>query len=140
MDYANLKRRIEESTELYKEATSQSIGTDEYHKINPFAGDRIVASDGAIEICDDHSSFWFMDIVCSYLGTISKYLKDTGDNFLTVGICKSKVTSGCLFYIHNGEDKVIRTQNIEYTDMETNIRMYLQHDGTRWVIFATSEY
>lgn len=112
----------------------QSSGTEGYHRVSPFFRN-FVATDGVAEMCQKLKCFWVMDVVASYLPRLKG--KDT---FFTIKITRDQEGKGCKFTADNGSGKIYVTQDIPYTDLTHDLKLFLAFDGEMWVIMLPSEY
>lgn len=110
----------------------QSSGTESYHRVSAFFKN-FVATDGVAEMCHKLQCFWVMDIVSSYLPTLKGK-----DDFFTIKITRKD--KGCTFTADNGNGKIYVTQDIPYTDLTYDLKLFLSYDGELWVIMLPSEY
>ena len=122
------KKLLENKVEYFR---SGSYGTEKYYK--HFGG--LLYTDGVKEMCEKLGAYWFIDIVASY---IPKYREKD-----TFGVARFHVDledSSGVFFIDNGNNKVYRTQEVEYTDLEINLKVYIQDNGKYWVACMPEEY
>lgn len=135
---------INVSKRTYPEYKSQSTCTDKYHRFNPFTKN-LVATDGVMQMAEDMGAHWFLDIIASYAHTIQKrYQADDSQTFFVCRLNRMENDSA-LFTIDDGNDVILLSQQIEYTDAQENIRTYLQLgsiDGVTpcWVLMMPTEY
>ena len=94
--------------------------SDNYYKYN-FG---LIITDGVKALAEQFECFWFLDIIASYQGQLKneefqvwKLTKHDGD----------KATVTC----DDGNDRIIKTQKIPYTDFSAN-------EATVWVEFGTA--
>jgi hypothetical protein len=135
---------IKLSSEIFPEYKSGSYGTDDYHRISPFARD-LVATDGTILMAEELQAFWLLDIVASYMPKVKKlHQADEEQSFFVARLSKLE-DDKALFTLDDGNDQVKIKQEIPYTDCTHNVRMYLQWgslDGVNpmWILMMPSEY
>ena len=128
IETSNLKHRVYES---------ESYGTESYHLFNSFVGKRILATDGVMQLFADRSCYWIGDIVASYYPQIVA----NNEDFMTVNIVKSLEGDSCTFVITDGNETILIEQFIEYTDIDINVKMFLQLSEERsYVLMMPSEY
>jgi hypothetical protein len=111
----------------------QSSGTESYHRVSALFR-TFVATDGVAEMCQKLKCFWVMDVVASYLPRLRNR-----DSFFTVKVTRDE-KGGCQFTIDNGSGKIYVTQDIPYTDLTYDLKLFLSYDGELWVIMLPSEY
>ncbi|MBF0105779.1 MAG: hypothetical protein HQM16_10690 [Deltaproteobacteria bacterium] len=114
-----------------KTELNQFTGTEEYHRMNG-----LLLTDGARYLAERAGAFWLMDVIWSYVAT-SKKIREEG--FLS---CKLSVKDNkARFVIDDGNDNVLATQEIEYTDFPLDeIGLFAQRYGKDYVVMLTSEY
>jgi hypothetical protein len=134
------RQDIELSNEIFKEYRSSSYGTDNYTKISPFAPN-LLATDGVIHMAEELQCYWLLDIVASYMTAIQRLSNKTENYFFVIRLSKLEGNKA-LFTIDEGNDDEIFNiiQEIPYTDLKMNVRMYLQTDGKYWTLMQPSEY
>lgn len=146
---------MERSNELYKEAAkaqklyglygSQSTGTENYYRVPSFTQPRanLVITDGVKEFFETHQAFWIGDLVASYMPRYIGELKD--ETFLVIDIFRRDDSKACALFTDGNYGELFH-QDIDYTDLKTNVRFYLQPDndvsesGVNYVMMCTSEY
>jgi len=107
-------------------------GTEEYHRVTIIK--KFLITDGALHMAEKLKCFWFMDMIASYLSELEKMGKDFSCIYFI------KKDSGGIFTITGGNDKVLIEQEIEYTDITQNLRVFNIFDGSYWVALLPSEY
>jgi len=112
---------------------SMAIGTEEYTRFYGFLKN-FVATDGVRDLCTEHKCIWINDVVGSYIST-----KKLTDSFYSIIFIVNE-DSSCDFIAHDGNYNIIVHQNIEYTDLKQNLKLFLCFDETRWVLMLPSEY
>lgn len=114
----------------------QASGTEEYHRVSAIFKN-FLATDGVAEMCKKLKCYWVMDVVASYLPEIKGK-----DDFFTVKVTRKE--KGATFTIDNGSGKIYVTQDIPYTDLSYDLKMFLsieyRDDGIFWFILLPSEY
>jgi hypothetical protein len=103
-------------------------GTEQYHSMGPLFRN-IVVTDGVKYVMDNGYS-WF---VTDALAIVINKLKD--QPFLVVSLKLGKGDSGKM-QIDDGNGKVLYTQKYEYTDAESEVKLYFTDN----VMMVTSEY
>jgi hypothetical protein len=88
-------------------------------------------------VCGENEAFWVIDTIASYFREINKT-----EGFVVARISKDVEGSGCLFTLDEGNDDggYLVKQEIEYTDIPGNLKLYIQTDGNRWFIMMPEEY
>ena len=111
-------------------ALRQFTGTTHYYRIDS----KTLLTDGAYYLATEAGAFWLMAVFASYLHELK--LNDWFTVLkLDVADTRAKVT------ISDGNDNVLATQEIEYTDFPLHhIALYACWDGEHWVLMLPSEY
>lgn len=113
-----------------KSELAQFTGTTRYYRINR----KTVLTDGTYHLAERAGAYWLMIMFASYLleleskecFTVLK-LDPAGDS--------AKVS------IEDGNDNILATQEIEYTDFPfPSMMLYGCWDGEHWVLMLPSEY
>ena len=92
--------------------------TQQYHKYS-FG---LTITDGALALAERFSCFWFLDIVASYQSHLSN------EEFQVWKL--TRVGSSAVITCTDGNDNVLETQKIPFTDFEPD-------EATVWVEFGT---
>jgi hypothetical protein len=108
-----------------------SSGTENYYRTTFLQN--FLVTDGIKIMFENLKCYWVGDIVASYFPTIRKL-----DNFFSVKVIVND--SKAIFTIDDGNGNVFVTQDIPYTDLKQNLKMFLQWDGERMVLMLPSEY
>lgn len=100
----------------------QFSGTDNYYKYNnPVMRDRFLYTDGVQYLASQHNCYWLLDVIFSHVAHIyhQRRIAEDRKEFLA---CKLNVTEKNVghFTITDGDDNVLATQTIEYTDFPAN--------------------
>ena len=109
-------------------------GTENYYRITP---DTII-TDGAKFVADKAGAYWLMTAIASYLPEFTK--KET---FIvaTLQVTRTTTSSHAILKLDDGNDNILATQFIEYTDFELDeIKLYACYTGDMWVIMLPREY
>ena len=109
-------------------------GTERYYRITPDT----VITDGAKFVADKGGAYWLMTAIASYLPEFTQ--KET---FIVANLTVSRSESSCtaLLKLDDGNDNILATQFIEYTDFELDeIKLYACYNGDMWVIMIPREY
>lgn len=92
-------------------------GTDHYYK-HPFG---FLYTDSIRHFCIENKAYWILDLVGSYLAS----MRDD-DLFILSFDVKN---SACTFYIKRSiDEKIIKTQEIEYTDLGYPIKIFYENN------------
>ncbi len=119
------KKNLELKAELAK-----FIGTTRYYKIDR----KTLLTDGACYLCECAGAYWLMSVFSSYLHELN-----LNDWFAVLQL--SVVGSSAHVIISDGNDNILATQEIEYTDFPIpSIRLFGCWDGEHWVLMLPSEY
>lgn len=115
------KREIEQSL-------PQFIGTEQYHKLSIFP---VVATDGVAYLAKECEAYWFTDLLAAaWMRWNAK-----GEEFLVVKMVKNGREA--VVTVDDGNENILETQKIEYTDFPLDeIKVYVT-DG---VMLLPSEY
>lgn len=117
---------------IYKYYTdSNAIGTQSYYKSSSFSNN-ILHTDGVQSMIDKLQCYWLLDVISSY--------RNLFKTFMTAKLHLNKTGSGAKFILDDGNDNIIKTQRIPYTDCKENIKLFIQYDGTNFIIMLPSEY
>lgn len=128
-------KRVRASNEHFKLYQSGSYGTENYYRW-PLGGPNFLITDGVKELIEKENCAWLADVVASYRPTFQKLKED----FVTCFLARNLDGPGALFLATDGNDKMLVSQEIEYTDIKVNVQLYLIFDGSNWVLLCTSEY
>jgi len=108
----------------------QFIGTTQYYGFHSGC----VLTDGTRFLAEHARCYWLMDVFASHLTHISK----------EHGLATLKLTragDGANVIIDNGDEQVLATEQIPYTDFPLQeIMLFACWSGGYWVIMLTSEY
>jgi len=119
----------EKETSFYEDL--KSCGTEHYYRTT-FMKDFVV-TDGVNIMFEKLQCYWVGDIVASYIPTIMKL-----DSFFSVKVIVND--SKAIFTIDDGNGNILVTQDIPYTDLKQNLKMFLQYDEQNFVLMLPSEY
>ncbi len=122
-----------EELEFYE--NPNCIGTMGYHRTTFLHA--FVSTDGVIEMFKTLSCFWIGDVVVSWLPDLKK--ASLGETFFAVKIIRDQA-KGARFTIDDGNGKVLISQNIEYSDLPQNVKLFLVYCDETWVLMLPSEY
>lgn len=119
--------------ELKKEAKfyqdPNAIGTEGYHRLG--FSKEIIGTDGVKIMCSRLGCYWLFDVIVSH----GKKLGETNSVYLF-----RNDKNGATFYITDGNEKVLVTQEIDYTDITEDVQLFVQFDGIFHVVMLPSEY
>lgn len=101
-------------------------GTEKYYRY--MFG--MLFTDGIKALCDKFECWWFLDIVCSY----QPYLKEEAFQVWSLGVNEDGTAT---VICTDGNDKVLKSQSIPYTDFKAKEATVWFADG---VILLPSEY
>ena len=121
-------------TAQWAQQLSQFSGTENYYRIMP----NVLMTDGAKFVADKGGVYWLMTTIASYLPEFTE--KET---FIVANLTVSRSESSCtaLLKLDDGNDNILATQFIEYTDFELDeIKLYACYNGDMWVIMIPREY
>ena len=129
---STIKQRIEASEKLHPYLRSGSTGSENYYRM-VIGG--ILYTEGVKEVLEKNEALWVLGIIGSYRREIGR-----SEGFCVARICKEG--EGCLFALDEGNDdgEYLVTQEIEYTDIRANLKLYVQTDGERWFLMMPEEY
>ena len=105
-------------TAQWAQQLSQFSGTENYYRIMP----NVLMTDGAKFIADNGEAYWLMTTIASYLPEFTE--KET---FIVANLTVSRSENSCtaLLKLDDGNDNILATQFIEYTDFELDeIKLY----------------
>jgi len=122
------KKKLEQEN-VYEDP--QAIGTEGYHQISFIKS--LVATDGVANMCTKLACFWVTDIIASYLPQLKGK-----DGFFTIKV--TRTDKGATFTADDGNGKIYITQEIDYTDLTYDLKMFLVDSGEYWVVMLPSEY
>lgn len=93
----------------------------------------INVTDGAIGFAEENSCYWFLDVVCSHQLNVRVRMEE----FQVWKLVKDATGSGCEVICEDGNDNVVITQKIPFTD-------FAEPTATVWlcnnVIMLPTEY
>lgn len=112
------------------ENLSQFTGTSQYYRISRTT----LLTDGAYFLAEHAGAFWLMLAFASYLNQLNP------DDWFAV-LKLHVIESSALLRLEDGNDNLIASQQIEYTDFPlSNIVLYACWDSENWVLMLPSEY
>ena len=108
----------------------QFTGTTQYYRIDS----KTLLTDGTHYLCEQAGAYWLITVFASYLHELEL------DEWFTV--LKLDVTgSSAKVTISDGNDNVLATQEIDYTDFPLpSLTLYGCWDSEHWVLMLPSEY
>ena len=114
---------MKKETEFYD---PRFYGTENYYRC---AGGAMVYTDSVKHLCNEKSCYWLLDVINSYYPRFRKY------DFLVITLSVTDNTA--LFEIRTDSGiKPVITQEIEFTDLEINVKLYYSND----VLMFPSDY
>lgn len=132
------KKLKDESDKKWGSYRSQSIGTEHYYR---WWVPSLVITDGVKVMVEELGCAWLIDMVASHLPIVVKDYKATEGGLYVIDLIKNVDDgNGAGFYLTDGDYRDIAYQEVEFTSIKTNVRMFLQTDTERWVLMCTSEY
>jgi hypothetical protein len=102
------------------------------YKVSHFG---VVATEGAKTLFEEKKCFWIVDNIASYIPE----LKKVNDSMFFVKIVLNG-DGGCDMYIDDGNYNIYIHQEIDYTDLDVNIQLYLSNEGQHFLVYLPSEY
>ena len=113
-----------------REYLAQFTGTANYYRIDR----KTLLTDGTYYLCEQARAYWLITVFASYLHELKL------EDWFTV--LKLDVTgSSAKVTISDGNDNVLATQEIEYTDFPLpSLILYGCWDSEHWVLMLPSEY
>lgn len=108
----------------------QAYGTIEYHRLTHVHG--LIGTDGVAELCKIKECFWVNDVIGS---TIQNFSDSFG-----VALFIVNEDNSCDFLIHDGNYNLFIHKHIPFTDLKSNIKLFLCKDSNGWVLMLPSEY
>jgi hypothetical protein len=106
-------------------------GTENYYKTTFLKN--FLVTDGIKFMFEKLACYWVGDVVASYFPNIVKL-----DWFFSVKVIVND--SKAFFTIDDGNENVLIKQDIPFTDLKHNLKMFLQWDGEKMVLMLPSEY
>lgn len=111
---------------------SQFTGTEQYYKWSVLFPN-FVLTDGAKYVAETCGAYWLMDAIASYKQRYDK------EGFAVAHLKKAK--KGWVLTIDDGNDNVLATQKIEFSDFPLDeIKLYAVQSGDLWVMMLPGEY
>ena len=107
-----------------------------YYRFNAFARNYI-ATAGVMNLAEEKQCYWFLDCIASYAKTES-VLK--GDYLRVVEIIKNNNDAGCVFKITDEISGELVIQEIPYTDLKENLKVWCIEEADRVIVLLPSEY
>lgn len=108
---------------------NQFSGSETFTKLYP----RLTITEGALYLAENAQCWWLMDMIYSHIPKLAK--EGFGVAKLTV------VESTAVFTIDDGNDHILATQKIDYTDFPLpEIKLYIADNGDAWTILLPQEY
>lgn len=113
------------------------IGTETYHRFSNLH--KHVLTDGALYLARRLGAFWLMDVIASH--QMNPRVKYESFQVWTI----RRIGSGCIITATDGNDNMISSQQVEYTDfLFGEYSLFAQYtdygDGPFLVIMLKSEY
>lgn len=99
-----------------------------------------IATSGIMNLVKDNDCYWVLDAIASY--TSSSEVKNA-DYFKVVKVTINKDRPGCVFTIEHevdGENIEIIRQDIEYTDLKDDLKLWAISEDNRTILLLPSEY
>jgi hypothetical protein len=129
---------MENVNQYYQDANA--IGSEHFYRLNqltPWA----IATDGAYLMFQKLRCFWLFDAVVSHISSIKKNFPDVfSDGFLVARLVRNEAGSGAVLTIEDGNDHVLKTQNIPFTDILQNVLLFVEYNGEGWTLLLPSEH
>lgn len=120
---------------------AQFTGTEEWYRYNPILFKNVLLTDETKYVAQEAGAYWLMDIIASVQPKLkgirtSKGI-DTTFQVWEMTVIDSKGYIKCT----DGNEKVLYTQEIPYTDFPLKeIKLYASDDGVNIIILLPSEY
>lgn len=115
-------------------------GSEQFYRLNlltPWA----IATEGALQMFQKLSCFWLFDAVVSHISSIKKNYPDIfSEGFLVGRLVKNLVGKGATLTIEDGNDQILSTQIIPFTDIEENVLLFVEYNGQGWTLLLPSEH
>ena len=108
---------------------------DTRYKFNGFAP-TYVATGTVMNLCEDLECYWVMDCIASYAAELVKLKAD----YLKVVDVTLNKEGGCVFQISDEINGVMIVQDIEFTDLTTDLKIWCVDEGDLTVVLLPSEY
>lgn len=111
-------------------------GTENYYRYKmPFTPFDFKYTDGVQYVADKYASYWLLDVVFSHVADL--YKKSERNRELLV--CRLAVgnNNAAVFQVSDGNENILATQEIEYTDFPAQLHTIWVQDG---VAMLPSEY
>jgi hypothetical protein len=129
---------MENQTQYYQDANAH--GSEHFYRLNlltPWA----IATDGAYLMFQKLRCFWLFDSIVSHISSIKKNFPDIfSEGFLVARLVRNEGGSGAALTIEDGNDLVLVTQNIPFTDIEENVLLFVEYNGDGWTVLLPSEH
>jgi len=123
-------------------------GTMQYYKSNMFTGDRLIHTDGVQHVAENgangNGAYWLLDLIASHYRSIAQWTVNCG-GFSTIILRKNKSGNGARVRVSDGNGNEKTLQMIPYTDFfdgfeDTELKFFVQNDGSRLIMMLSSEY
>ena len=98
----------------------------------------LVATEGIKTMFDKLKCYWIGDHVMSYLHDIKSKV-DVYGNFFVVRVIVSEDKSAS-FVVDDGNENLVISRRVDFTDLSQNVRFYLTFDSFRWTMLLPTEY
>ncbi len=106
-------------------------GTEHYYRMRA----NMLITDGVKFLAEQANCFWLLDLYWSHLTGI-----DFDQHPFTV-LKMAVLKSAAIVHIEDGNDKILATQFIDYTDFPlASMRLYGCWEDGQWIVMLTSEY
>lgn len=95
-----------------------------------------IATCGVMTLAEEKGAYWLLDVIASY--TISQEVKNA--DYLKIIKVILNGEGGCTFTIEDEISGVLVTQEIPYTDLDEDVKLWAITDEERTIVLLPSEY
>lgn len=131
--------------EDYEQVLSNNRGTEHHYKHTLCS--YLLYTDGIKDMAETLQCYWLVDMIASYIPDMFKFAnKMSSDRFVfpTVVAENNKATFKIISERYNGDEAkevALIKQRIPFTDLpDGEYKLYLEYNGSKWVLFLSSEY
>lgn len=125
-------KKLKREVQFYRDP--QACGTQDYYRTG-----MVLATDGALVMCEKLRCFWLLDMIGSYLPRLRT------EEFLVFYFVREPGKTEGYFVIEDGNCKILIRQFVEYTDITQDIKLFgqftvLDNNRAELVVMLPSEY
>ena len=117
-----------------------ATGSESFYRLNAFFK-HIIATEGVYTMCQKLGAFWLFDAVASHIpGVRNRHPEVYAEGFLVAMLHRNENDDGAALLITDGNDNILASQDIEYTDIPEDVMLFVEFNGQGWTILLPSEH